>query len=47
MNNMNKLGNSLQGHAVWVKERWGQLPKGYVDFISRHKEIKIYVDDMT
>ena len=47
---MNKLGNPLQGHAVLVKERWGYLPKGYVNFISQHdakKEIKVYMDDMT
>jgi hypothetical protein len=26
----------LQSHAIWVKERWGYLPKGYGDFVSRH-----------
>jgi hypothetical protein len=33
----NTTGNLLlQSHAIWVKERWGHLPKGHIDSISRH-----------
>jgi hypothetical protein len=31
------MGNILlQGHAIWVEECWGHLPKGHGNSISRH-----------
>jgi len=43
------MGNILlQSHAIWFKECWGHLPKGYVTLFHDmiHKEIEVYVDDM-
>jgi len=39
----------LRGHAIWVEECRGHLPRAMVTLFHdmMHKEIEVYMDDMT